>query len=200
MAFKTYAGLGTTTTLADADLLAVFPSPSGPLKSITSLAFAVAIAPKLAGTFLSTANNLSELTATASTARTNLGLGALATQSTVTESLILAVSDEVTPLTTGTAKLTYYVPYSFVMTEIFIGNTAASSSGLVTVNAKQNGTTVFSTQPSIGSGQNTSLSGAGSVPAVLSITALTKGDKMTVDIAAAGTGATGLKVYIVGHR
>lgn len=72
MAFKTYAGLATTTTLADADLLATF-SGGGPLKSITSLAFATAIAPKLATTFLSTANNLSELTASASTARTNIG-------------------------------------------------------------------------------------------------------------------------------
>lgn len=213
MAFKTYAGLGTTTTLADADLLAAFPSPSGPLKSITALAFAAAIAPKLAPTFLSTANNLSELTASASTARTNLGLGALAPLSTITaslisdptnvkttESLIVAVSDEVTPITTGTAKLTLYIPYNFTLIEVFIGNTTPSSSGLVTVNAKQNGTTVFSTQPSIGASQNTSLSGSGSVPAVLSITALTKGDKITVDIAAAGTSATGLKAYFIGHR
>jgi hypothetical protein len=223
MAFKTFAQLTAATDVQDADLLAAYRG-TGPLKSVTAAIHAAYLAVKLAATFLSTANNLSELTATASTARTNLGLGTAATQNVSTfaqaannlsdlasaatarnnlgiaESLIVAVSDETSIIASGTAKLTFYIPYNFTLTEVFIGNTTASSSGLVTVNAKDNGSTVFTTQPSIGSGQNTSLSGTGSVPAVLAITALSKGDKITVDIAAAGTGATGLKVYFIGHK
>lgn len=48
MAFKTYAGLTTTTTVLDADLLATY-SGSGPLKAITALNHAAYIGTKLLG-------------------------------------------------------------------------------------------------------------------------------------------------------
>jgi hypothetical protein len=149
----------------------------------------------------------------ASGTRTALGLGSLAVLSTITASLIsdpanvkttesfeIAASDESTALTVGTAKVTWWVPYNFTMTEVFIANGTVSSSGAVQGDMKQNGTTVFSTKPSVGAAQNTSLTGSGSVIAVLSITALTKGDKMTCDVSTAGTGAAGLKFIVVGHR
>ena len=170
-----------------------------------------------------TATGVSLLTATDVTAaRATLGLGSAALSASsafaaaththvatditdqenlkVTESIIVAASDETTALTTGTGKMTFYVPYNFTISEVFIGNTAASSSGAVQVNVKKNGTTIFTTKPSIGASQNTSLSGSGSVAAVLSTTSLSKGDKMTIDIDTAGTTAAGLKVYFIGRR
>lgn len=162
----------------------------------------------------STSTGRSVLTgANAGAIRTTLGLGSLATQSTITasqisdptnvkttESIMVAASDETTTITVGTAKVTFFVPYNFTLTEVFIGNTTASSSGIVTVNVKKNGTTIFTTKPSIGASQDTSLTGTGSVNAVLSTTSLTKADKITIDFDAAGTGAKGLKVYFIGQR
>lgn len=147
--------------------------------------------------------------------RTNLGLGALAVQNTITasqisdpvnvkplESLEVAASDETTPLTTGVSVVSFWIPYNFTLTDLFIGNGVASSSGGVTANLKQNGSSVLSTLPTIGSGQNTSITGAGSTAAVISggAAVLSKGDKMTVDITAAGTAAAGLKAVLIGHR
>jgi hypothetical protein len=105
----------------------------------------------------------------------------------------IAVSDETTAITAGTAKVTWYVPYACTVLEVFIGVTTQSSSGVVTADVNKAGTSIFSTNPSIDASEDTSLTGTA---AVLSTTSLAKGDKMTVDIDAAGTGAKGLKVYM----
>jgi hypothetical protein len=110
----------------------------------------------------------------------------------------VAASDEVTDLTTGTAKITFYMPADVTLTEVFTGLSARSSSGVVTTDIKKAGSTIFSTLPSIGASQDTSLTGSGSVAAVLSTTSFSKGDKITVDITAAGTGAKGLKAALIG--
>lgn len=111
--------------------------------------------------------------------------------------LELAASDETTNLTTGTAKVTFFAPMNATISEVFIGLTAQSTSGVVTADLNKNGTTMFSTNPSIDANEDTSLTGTA---AVLSTTTWTKGDKMTVDIDAAGTGAKGLKMIIRGTR
>jgi hypothetical protein len=117
------------------------------------------------------------------------------------ESFELAISDEATAITVATGVMSWFLPYDFTLTEVFLGLGAAqSSSGAVTADMKQNGTTVFTTKPSVGASQNTSLTGTGSVQAVLAITALSKGDKMTVDVSAAGTGAKGGKLVVIGRR
>lgn len=113
------------------------------------------------------------------------------------ECIIIAVGDETTALTTGTAKVTFHLPYNMTWTEVFTGLTAQSSSGAVTTNVKKAGSTIFSTKPSIDASEDTSLTGTA---AVLSVTTGSKGDKMTIDIDAAGTDAAGLKVYLIGHR
>ena len=205
-------GLGSAALLASAAVCLTANNLSDVTASTarTNLGLGTA-ATQSVGTFCQTANNLSDVTA--ATARTNLGLGSLATLSSITASLIsdptnvktlesleIAVTNETTTLTTGTAIVTWWVPYNFTVTQVFIGNTTASSSGAVTANMKQNGTTIFSTNPSIGASQNTSLSGSGSVAAVLSITSLSQADKMTIDITAAGPSAAGLKVIVIGHR
>jgi len=111
--------------------------------------------------------------------------------------LEVAVSDETTSLTTGTAKITFYAPMNATITEVFTGLTGQSSSGVVTADLNKNGSTMFSTNPSIDASEDTSLTGTA---AVLSTTTWAKGDKMTIDIDAAGTSAEGLKMIIRGTR
>jgi hypothetical protein len=108
----------------------------------------------------------------------------------------IAVSDETTAITTGTAKVTWYAPYACTIDEVFSGLSTASTSGAVTADVNKAGTSIFSTNPSIDATEDTSLTGTA---AVLPTTTLAKGDKLTIDIDAAGTGAKGLKVYFRVH-
>jgi hypothetical protein len=108
----------------------------------------------------------------------------------------ISVSDETTAITTGTAKVTFYAPYDGAWDEVYTGVSVQSTSGVVTTNVKKNGATIFSTKPSIDATEDTSLTGT---VAVLSTTTFTKGDKITIDIDAAGTGAAGLKVFFRVH-
>jgi hypothetical protein len=77
VADKDYSQLTSATTINDTDLLAVYPT-GGPLKKVTWSTFKTLVANAIAGTYLTVANNLSDL-ASASSARANLGLGSAAT-------------------------------------------------------------------------------------------------------------------------
>ena len=124
--------------------------------------------------------------------------GRLTAATSGTEALQVAVSDETTPLTTGTLKLTFRMPFALTLTTVRSSVSTASSSGLVTVDIKQNGTTILSTALSIDATEKTSTTAA--TPAVISNTALTDDAEITIDITAAGTAAKGLKVTLIGTR
>lgn len=126
---------------------------------------------------------------TASAARTNLD---------IKESLVIAVTDEDTTLTSGTGKVTFRMPYAFTLTEVRASLKTAASSGTVTVDINESGTTVLSTKLTIDSGEKTSTTAA--TPAVISDASLADDAEMTIDIDNAGTGATGLKVVLIGRR
>lgn len=129
--------------------------------------------------------------ASAAVARVTLGLK---------DALIIAASDETTALTTGTAKVTFYMPYNFTLTEVIATLVTAQASGSIfTVDVNQNGTSVISTKATIDNTESTSLTAA--TAPVISTSALTKGDKMTIDIDQIGNGsAVGLKVMLVGYQ
>ena len=110
-------------------------------------------------------------------------------------SMTIAVSDETTDLTTGDSKITFFMPVDLTLTEVFTTVSGQSSSGNVTIDIRKNGTTIFTTPPSIQASEDTSLTGT---VAVLSTTAFVQGDKIEIDIDAAGTGASGLKVAMIG--
>lgn len=112
--------------------------------------------------------------------------------------LLIALSDETTAITTGTAKVTIRMPYAMTVTEVRSSLTTVSSSGLVTVDINESGSTILSTKLSIDQGEKTSTTAA--TPAVISDSALADDAEITFDIDAAGTGATGLKVWLIGTR
>lgn len=156
--------------------------------------------------------------ADAAAQRTTLGLGTAATQASTAFAaashthpatdisswigapceLVMAISDETTAITTGTAKLTFRMPYAMTLTAVRSNLNAVSSSGTPTVDIKKNGTTIFSTLLTIDVSEKTSVTAA--TAAVLSTTALADDDEMTIDITVAGTGAKGLKVTFKGTR
>jgi hypothetical protein len=149
--------------------------------------------------------------ADATAARTTLGLGALATQATITasqvsdqtnlkviESIGIALSDETTAITTGTAKVTIRMPYAFTLTAVRANLNTASSSGIPTVDINEAGVSILSTKLTIDANEKTSTTAA--TAAVISDTSLADDAEITFDIDVAGTGAKGLKVWLIGSR
>ena len=114
------------------------------------------------------------------------------------EVIIVAVSDEVTAITTGTAKVTFRMPWAMTLTGVRASLTAASSSGIPAIDLNEAGVSIFSTTLTIDASEKTSTTAA--VAAVISDPNLADDAEMTVDIDTAGTGAKGLKIYLIGTR
>lgn len=110
----------------------------------------------------------------------------------------IALSDETTAITTGTAKATFRAPFAFTVTEVRASVGTVSSSGLPTVNIKESGTTILSTKITIAANEKTSTTAA--TAPVISDTAIADDAELTFDIDVAGTGAAGLKVWVKGYR
>lgn len=114
------------------------------------------------------------------------------------EVLMIALGDETTALTTGTAKVTFRMPFALSGVSVRGNLNTASSSGLPTFDIKEAGVSIFSTLLTIDASEKTSVTAA--TPAVLSDTNLADDAEMTIDVTAAGTGAKGAKIYIYGTR
>ncbi|MBB4520469.1 UNVERIFIED_ORG: hypothetical protein M2435_001249 [Rhizobium sophorae] len=112
--------------------------------------------------------------------------------------LIVAASDETTALTTGTAKATFRMPAGVTLTAVRASLATVSSSGVVTVDINEGGSSILSTKLTIDASEKTSTTAA--TPAVISDTALADDAEITIDIDTAGTGAKGLKVVLIGTR
>ena len=128
----------------------------------------------------------------AADARDNLGIS-------YPYDFVVACSDETTTIGTGTNVIQFIAPRAFELTEVIGSLNTASSSGAVQIDLTKNGVSVFSTQLTIDQSETTSLTAA--TPAVISpgAGAIAKGDLFAVEIVAAGSGADGLKLYLVGQ-
>lgn len=118
-----------------------------------------------------------------------------------TESFIIACSDETTALTTGTAKVTFRMPYAFTVSAVRASVTTAPTGGtLLTVDINENGTTILSTKLTFDASEKTTTTAV--TPAVISDTSLADDAEITIDIDAVGStiAGAGLKVYIIGSR
>ena len=121
-------------------------------------------------------------------------------QTNPVESLTIALSDEVSALTTGTAKVTWRMPYAFNLTGVRTSaTTAPTGSGLV-IDLNEGGTTVLSTKVTIDAGAKTSTTAG--TPPVISDAALADDAEMTADIDAVGStiAGTGAKITLIGNR
>lgn len=112
--------------------------------------------------------------------------------------ICIACSDETTPLTAGTAKVTFRMPFAMTLSAVRASLTTPQASGSAfTVDINENGTSILSTKLTIDNGEKTSTTAA--TPAVLADTTLADDAEITIDIDQIGDGtAKGLKVYLIG--
>lgn len=115
-----------------------------------------------------------------------------------TEAIIVAIGDETTAITTGTAKVTFRMPYAFTLTAVRASLTTVSSSGIPTFDINEGGTTILSTKLTIDANEKTSTTAA--TAAVISDSALADDAEITIDVDTAGTGAAGAKIYLIGYK
>lgn len=120
--------------------------------------------------------------------------------STPTECLVIAVSDETTALTTGTAKVTFRMPYAFTLTGVRASVGTAPTGATIIVDINESGTTILSTKLSIDTSEKTSTTATSA--AVISDTALADDAEITIDIDQVGStiAGAGLKVYLIGNQ
>ncbi len=117
----------------------------------------------------------------------------------VEESLTVALSDEATALTAGTAKITFRAPFAMTLTKAPRASlSTAASVGTVTVDINVNNNTILSPKLTIDAGQKTSTT-AGS-QAVLSTSSIADDAEITMDLDVVGTGSKGLKVTLYYKR
>ena len=111
----------------------------------------------------------------------------------------IAVSDETTALTTGTAKVTFRMPFAMTVTAVRASLATASTSGNPTFDINEGGTSILGANKlSIDANEKTSTTAA--TATTISDSALADDAEITIDIDTAGTGAKGAKVYLIGRR
>jgi hypothetical protein len=115
------------------------------------------------------------------------------------QSFTVALSDETTSITAGTAKVTFRAPFAMTLTKIPRASLSNAGTGTTTVvDINKTGATMLSTKLTIDATQKTSTTST--TTAVLSSTSIADDEEITIDIDAAGTAARGLKVTIFYKR
>jgi hypothetical protein len=117
-----------------------------------------------------------------------------------TESLVVAASDETTAISTGTAKITFRMPYAFTLTAVRASVTTAPTGADLIIDINEAGSTILSTKLSIDAGEKTSTTAA--TPAVISDSALADDAEITIDFDQVGSTipGAGVKVALIGRR
>lgn len=118
-----------------------------------------------------------------------------------TEHILIACSDETTALTTGTAKVTFRMPYAMTLTAVRASVTTAPTGSTLIVDINDGGTTIMSTNKlSIDATEKTSTTAA--TAAGITDTTLADDAEITIDIDQVGStvAGAGLKVYLIGTR
>ena len=120
---------------------------------------------------------------------------------TVPKSLVVAVSDETTALTTGTAKVTFRMPWAFTLTDVRASVTTAPTGANLVIDINNGGTSIFTTTLSIDATEKTSTTATTAYAFSGGSTyALSDDAEITIDIDQIGStvAGAGLKIYFVG--
>lgn len=114
------------------------------------------------------------------------------------KSMIIAVTDEVTNIGTGTAQVSFRMPYAMTLTAVRASLVTAQASGSIfTVDINEAGVSILSTKLTIDNTELTSVTAA--TPPVISDAALADDALITVDVDQIGNGtAVGLKITLIG--
>ena len=112
----------------------------------------------------------------------------------------IACGDETTAIATGTAKVTFRMPFAFHLTEVRSSLTTAPSGQAWVVDINESGASILSTKLSIDAGEKTSVTAA--TPPVISDADLADDAEMTIDFDQVGSGTAGAgpKVYLIGYK
>lgn len=119
----------------------------------------------------------------------------------IPEVIIVAIGDETTALTTGTAKVTFRMPFAMTLTAVRASLSLVSTSGTPTFDINEGagaGTSILSTKLTIDANEFTSTTAA--TAAVISDSSLADDAQITIDVDVAGTGAAGAKITLIGTR
>lgn len=111
-----------------------------------------------------------------------------------TNTTTICLSDTVSALTAGTDKQYWKAPYPFTLKAVKATLGTVSSSGVVTINIRKNGTTIFSTKLTVDATEDDSTTAATAY--VFSTTSISDNDKLAFDVDTAGTGAKNLQVTL----
>lgn len=116
------------------------------------------------------------------------------------EVIIVACSDETTAITTGTAKVTFRMPFAMTVTDVRASVTTAPTGATLTIDINEGGTTILSTKLTIDASEKTSTTAA--TAAVISDASLADDAEMTIDFDQVGStvAGAGVKVAIIGTR
>lgn len=112
----------------------------------------------------------------------------------------LACSDETTAITSGTAKVTFRMPYAMTLTAVRASVTTAPTGSAILIDINETGTTVLSTKLMIDASEKTSTTAT--TPYVISDSALADDAEITIDFDQVGStiAGTGVKVTLIGTR
>lgn len=112
----------------------------------------------------------------------------------------IACSDETTALSTGTAKVTFRMPFAMTLEAVRATVNTAPTGATLIVDINEGGLSVLSTKLSIDATEKTSTTAA--TAAVISDSALADDAEITIDIDQIGStiAGAGLKVYLIGQR
>ena len=114
--------------------------------------------------------------------------------------LVIACSDETTDLTTGTAKVTFRMPYKMNCTEVRANVNTAPVGSTIEVDINKNGASILGTVISIDASEKTSTTAT--TPPFVDTPTLEDDTEITIDIDQVGssTAGKGLKVVMIGKR
>jgi hypothetical protein len=137
--------------------------------------------------------------ATAGAARTAIEVDVAGTDNSV-ESICIAISDESSDLATGTAAVTFRMPFAMTLTDVRSNVATAPTGSTLVIDINEGGVSILSTKLSIDASEKTSETAA--TAAVISDSSLADDAEITIDIDQVGStiAGKGAKVWLIGTR